>query len=178
MFIPAHGDILDIPADALICSANPFLTLSGGVGGAFLMRYGGDMQDALTRELSLRGVRHVPQGTVVPMLPFASPYRVVLHAVAVDGLYRSTPAIVTKVLAECLLVARMHKARRIAVPALATGYGRLTLEQFSQGLHALPDAAHQDLELLVCLRHEEDVERVLPGNTGLQVRREEKKPCH
>ncbi len=170
MLIPTHGDILDIPADALVCSANPFLTLSGGVGGAFLMRYGGDMQDALNRELALRGVRHVPQGTMLPMLPFASPYRVVLHAVAVDGLYQSTPDIVTKLLGVCLVEARKHKAKRIAIPALATGYGKLTLEQFALGLHALPDAAHQDLELLVCLRHAEDVERVFPGTAALQGR--------
>jgi O-acetyl-ADP-ribose deacetylase (regulator of RNase III) len=40
------GDILDIPADVLVSSANVYLTLSGGVGGAFLRRYGVAMQDA------------------------------------------------------------------------------------------------------------------------------------
>ena len=41
------GDILDVSADVLICSANVYLNLSGGVGGAFLLRYGTSMQDAL-----------------------------------------------------------------------------------------------------------------------------------
>ena len=30
-----HGNILNEPADVLICSANPFLNLSGGVGVGF-----------------------------------------------------------------------------------------------------------------------------------------------
>ena len=32
------GDILDVPADVLVCSANVYLNLSGGVGGAFALR--------------------------------------------------------------------------------------------------------------------------------------------
>jgi O-acetyl-ADP-ribose deacetylase (regulator of RNase III) len=34
------GEILDSAAEALVCSANPQLNLSGAVGGAFLLRYG------------------------------------------------------------------------------------------------------------------------------------------
>ena len=41
------GNILDEPADVLVCSANPHLTLSGGVGADLLARYGGRMQSAL-----------------------------------------------------------------------------------------------------------------------------------
>src|SRR5437763_11221519 len=49
-----HGDILDEPADVLICSANPFLTLSGGVGGALLLRYGPSLQSELNEYLAGR----------------------------------------------------------------------------------------------------------------------------
>ena len=73
-----HGDILDVPADILICSANVYLTLSGGVGGAFLLRYGPEMQENLRQYLTARGVRHVPRGSVVEMPPCGSPYRAVL----------------------------------------------------------------------------------------------------
>ena len=41
------GEILELSADALICSANPQLNLSGGVGGEFLLRYGESMQHFL-----------------------------------------------------------------------------------------------------------------------------------
>jgi hypothetical protein len=43
----AHGDLLDTDADGLLCSANPSLNLSGGVGGAFSMRFGPEMQTFL-----------------------------------------------------------------------------------------------------------------------------------
>jgi len=33
-----HGDVLDVAADALVCPANVYLNLSGGVGGAFSLR--------------------------------------------------------------------------------------------------------------------------------------------
>ena len=43
-WVVKHGDILDEPADVLVCSANVNLSLSGGVGGAFLRRDGPEMQ--------------------------------------------------------------------------------------------------------------------------------------
>src|SRR5215475_3687224 len=92
------GDLLDVPADVLVCSANIYLTLSGGVGGAFLLRYGPAMQESLFQYLLDRNKSHVEQGEVVAMEPCGSPYRAVLHAVAVDGLYDTTPEIVAAVI--------------------------------------------------------------------------------
>ena len=60
-----QGDILDEPADVLVCSANPWLNLSGGVGGEVLLRHGPQMQQELHRLLAARGLRSVPQGEVV-----------------------------------------------------------------------------------------------------------------
>ena len=42
-----HGDVLDVEADVLICSANVSLNLSGGVGGALMGRYGEGLQQEL-----------------------------------------------------------------------------------------------------------------------------------
>src|SRR4051812_30921239 len=97
-----QGDILDVPADVLVCSANVYLNLSGGVGGAFLLRHGPAMQEALHRHLAERGIRHVNQGDVVRMPPCGGPYRAVLHAVAVDGFYESSPEVITAVVRESL----------------------------------------------------------------------------
>src|SRR5215468_8973021 len=96
------GDLLDVPADVLVCSANVYLALSGGVGGALLLRYGPAMQEAPQRYLLERGIRHGERGDVVLMPPCGSPYQAVLHAVAVDGAYESSPAVVAGVLAESL----------------------------------------------------------------------------
>src|SRR4051795_407916 len=86
-----HCDILDEPADVLVCSANPWLNLSGGVGGEVLLRYGPRMQEELHRHLAGRGLRWVPQGEVMACGPCGTPYRAVLHAVAVDCFYGSSP---------------------------------------------------------------------------------------
>jgi O-acetyl-ADP-ribose deacetylase (regulator of RNase III) len=128
------GDILDVPADVLVCSANVYLTMSGGVGGAFLQRFGPAMQESLFQYLAVRGVRHVNQGDIVEMPGYGSPYRAVLHAVAVDGMYDTTPAIVTDLIVACLRRAGDLAARSVALTALATGYGRQSIAFFANAL--------------------------------------------
>ncbi|MEM6506506.1 MAG: macro domain-containing protein, partial [Planctomycetota bacterium] len=85
-----HGDILDEPADVLICSANPFLTLSGGVGGALLQRYGDPLRIELEEVLKSRSVNYVDRGSVIVTFPSDTPYKSIIHAVAVDGMYESS----------------------------------------------------------------------------------------
>ncbi len=58
----SHADILDTEADGLICSANPSLNLSGGVGGAFLLQYGTGMQEILHSHLRSTGQRFIEPG--------------------------------------------------------------------------------------------------------------------
>ena len=156
-----HGDILDLPADVLICSANVYLTLSGGVGGAFLLRYGPAMQDALGQYLADRGVRHVPRGTVVEMPPCGSPYRAVLHAVAVDGFYATTPEVVGGVILDGLWRAGALSARTVALVGLAMGYGRLPVAGFARGLRQVLGADFPPVEVVVIgLRSRDDVEEL------------------
>jgi len=143
------GDILDIPADVLICSANVYLNLSGGVGGAFLLRYGSEMQMALHRYLAECNLRHVPRGTVVCMPSFRSPYRAVLHAVAIDAAYESSSAVVEVIVRDCLVKASAQCARVVALPALATGYGKLSIDDFIRGIQPLLIETFMPLEEVV-----------------------------
>src|SRR6185436_483244 len=96
------GNILDEPADVLVCSANPHLTLSGGVGADLLARHGSAMQSALEEIVRHRTPHFVPQGEVVPYSDATLPYRAILHAVAIDGWYDSSPQIVEKTVATAL----------------------------------------------------------------------------
>jgi O-acetyl-ADP-ribose deacetylase (regulator of RNase III) len=156
------GDILDVPADVLICSANVYLTLSGGVGGAFLLRYGPTMQTALECYLRDRGIRHVEQGDVVCMPPCGSPYQAVLHAVAVDGFYQSSANIVATVLGESLRRAAALEAHTVAVTAVATGYGRMSMPEFAVGLQQVIGKAFPPVDCVsLGLRSPEDVEQLL-----------------
>ena len=156
-----EGDILDVPADVLICPANVYLTLSGGVGGAFLLRYGPAMQDALQQYLTDRGVRHVERGDVVEMPPCGSPYQAVLHAVAVDGFYASSPEVIGEVVAASLQRAASLSARRVALAGLAMGYGRLSVAEFARGLRPVMGRSFPPVaEVVISLRSRHDVEEL------------------
>lgn len=160
-WIVKAGDILDEPADVLVCSANPYLTLSGGVGGAFLLRYGSSMQDALNAYLSERSVRHVPRGTLVPMPPCGSPYRAVLHAVAVDGNYQTSPEVLRDLMGRILDEASRIGAASIALPALATGYGRLPIRDFAAAMKPIRGTDDSSVvRTTIVLRDESDAEHV------------------
>ena len=143
------GDLLDVPADVLICSANVYLTLSGGVGGALLLRYGPAMQEALARHLTERGVRYVERGAVIAVDGCGTPYRTVLHAVAVDGLYETNMEVVSHIIANSLQMAAQQSARTVALAALATGYGRKSMEFFASALMPIIDRDVSPIQTVV-----------------------------
>jgi O-acetyl-ADP-ribose deacetylase len=116
------------------------------------------MQFALERYLLDRGIRHVERGAVVEMPPYGSPYRAVLHAVAVDGFYASSSEVVSEVIAASLGRAAALSAQKVALAGLAMGYGRLPVAAFAAGLgrvigRAFPPVA----EVVLCLRSGDDV---------------------
>jgi O-acetyl-ADP-ribose deacetylase (regulator of RNase III) len=153
-WVLTHGDILDVPADVLVCSANVYLNLSGGVGGEILRRYGDAMQKALHGYLTDRGLRFVEPGTVVAAPPCGAPFTAVLHAVAVDGFYQSSPAVVRETVRTALGMAAGLGAKRVALTALATGYGRLSMRQFAEGVGPLYGVMFPPVEeVVVCVRH-------------------------
>lgn len=155
------GDLLDVPADVLVCSANVYLNLSGGVGGAFALRYGSTMQDFLQAYLAWNGLRFVRRGAVVEAPPCGGPYRVVLHAVAVDAAYDTSPEVVAAVLAECLIRSAAHGARSVAMTAVGTGYGRLSLPEFAEGLRRVMGRTFPPIERVVLgVRSRHDAEEL------------------
>jgi O-acetyl-ADP-ribose deacetylase len=143
------GDLLDVRADVLICSGNVWLNLSGGVGGALLGRYGDAMQTALHRHLHDRNLRHIPPGTVVTLPSLGTPYRQVLHAVAVDAFYEATVQRVTQLYDECLRQAATSGARTVAAAALACGYGRMSAADFAQALAPIVERTYPPVETVV-----------------------------
>ena len=162
------GDILEVPADVLVCSANVHLNLSGGVGGAFALRHGPAMQEALHGYLARNGVRFVRRGDVVGMPPCGGPYRAVLHAVAVDAAYETTPEVVAGVLGESLRRSAALGATSVALTAVGTGYGRLSLSGFADGLRRVMGQEFPPVESVVLgLRSRHDAEEL--GELGLAL---------
>lgn len=148
-----HTNLLREPADALIVSANPQLNLSGGVGADLLNRYGEAVQTELHYHLKKIGRRYVEPTGVVPTFGGGVPYKVVLHAVAVDAFYETSPAWVEACFRKALELAAKYDARSVAAAALATGYGRLPLVDFAAGLRPLLRLEFPPLEqLTLCLK--------------------------
>ena len=130
-------NILDEPADILICSANVNLQLSGGVGADLLARYGKAMQGALLAHLQTREPHCAQRGEIVVYSGPEMPYRAVLHAVAINGWYESSPEVITDIVRRALKMAAEKEARKVALTALATGFGRLTFAEFAEGIRPL-----------------------------------------
>jgi O-acetyl-ADP-ribose deacetylase (regulator of RNase III) len=146
------GNLLDEPADVLVCSANAHLTLSGGVGSDLLARFGPRMQIALEQIVRQRSPHFIPRGEVISYSDDSLPYRAVLHAVAIDGWYDSSPAVIQEIVAKCLALAASAGARRVALTALATGFGHLTLAEFSEGIRPLAAQEFPPVEeVCICL---------------------------
>jgi O-acetyl-ADP-ribose deacetylase (regulator of RNase III) len=95
------------------------------------------MQAALEQIVRQRTPHFIPQGEVVPYSDATLPYRAILHAVAIDGWYNSSPHIVEETVATALRLAAGYGAKRVALAALATGFGHLSLAEFAEGVRPL-----------------------------------------
>ena len=144
--------IIDEPADVLICSANVSLNLSGGVGADLLGRYGMTMQNELHRIMAARTPHVARQGEVFAYSGTELPYKAVLHAVAVDGWYHSSPDVVRKIIEQSFQMAMSLNAKKVALTALATGFGDLTLEDFADAIRPLLNQDFSPIkEVCICL---------------------------
>ncbi len=156
-------NILDEPADVLVCSANCFLNLSGGVGGELLLRYGATLQKQLHNMLKERSPRAANPGEVFTMTDPKLPYKAVLHAVAVDAWYHSSPAIVREVVVRALEKSAKFQAKKVALTALATGFGDMNLAEFGKVVMSIKSDEFPPIEEMVICLEEEDRAREL-GN--------------
>src|SRR5262249_47452628 len=91
------GNILDVPADVLISTANPWLQMTGGVNLAIMVRPKGEfVYDELQRHLLSTGKRFVDPGTIVRTGPGSLPVKHILHAVSIDPSYDSSITLVAE----------------------------------------------------------------------------------
>jgi len=146
------GNILDEPADVLVCSANVSLNLSGGVGAELLGRYGPAMQTVLHNALRMRTPRAAQRGEIVECRMNDLPYIAVLHAVTMDGWYETTARIVRETVSAALHKARSLGAKKVALSALATGFGNMTLADFAEAIRPLLPIDWSPIEeVCICL---------------------------
>ena len=154
------GDVLDVPADVLIATANPWLQMTGGVNLAIILRpKGEDVHAELQTYLPATKPRVVGPGTVVRTEPGSLPVKHILHAVAIDPSYDSSVALVASTISAALAQARDLGARTVTLPALATGFGPLTITDFAEALKQALARDWSPIESLkVVLRNEDDAD--------------------
>jgi O-acetyl-ADP-ribose deacetylase (regulator of RNase III) len=156
------GNVIEVPADVLISTANPWLQTTGGVNLAIMVRRRGEfVHEELQRHLLASGNRYVEPGTVVRTGPGSVPVKYILHAVSIDRSYDSSVELVRDTIIKALEQARALDAKVVTMPALATGFGPLSMDDFTNALRQAIERDWAPLESLkVVLKQEEDVDRV------------------
>jgi O-acetyl-ADP-ribose deacetylase len=159
------GDVLDVPADVLISTANPWLQMTGGVNLAIILRPQGELVQAeLQRYWHDVGTRYVEPGTVVCTGPGSLPVQYILHAVSIDPSYDSSVELVAATLVRALTQARELGARIVSTPALATGFGPLSMEEFATALSRAAERDWSPLQTLkVVVKTEENAKAIRTG---------------
>ena len=163
--IVKQGDLLDEASDVIVSTANPNLLMSGGVNGAILMRGGHDVQREVQVHLQRIGRKHVVPGTVVITDPGPLACKFLLHAVSINAFYESDEALIAETVSNIFRAAFELGARSLSMPALATGYGPLQVEEFArglrQGIERFEDSDQlKEIELRIVIWRDADVERV------------------
>ncbi|QDV27576.1 macro domain-containing protein [Aureliella helgolandensis] len=111
------GDVLDASADVLICTANPWLNMSGGINGAIRERCD-EIQAELRTHLDSIMQSAVPAGTVVRTSAGSLPFSHIIHAVAIDPFYDSSHQLVAATLTAAFELACSLGARSVSLPTL------------------------------------------------------------
>lgn len=159
----SQADILDTAAEGLICSANPSLNLSGGVGGAFLLRYGAGMQAFLHGQLRSTGQRFIEPGRAVLAPPCGSPYKAVAHAVAIDGFYDTSCDFIRSAYEDAIDQLAKASCRTIAAACLACGYGRCTIEKFMEAITPLVTKPYPTVETMTLVTTNAELAEAIGG---------------
>jgi O-acetyl-ADP-ribose deacetylase (regulator of RNase III) len=136
--------------------------MTGGVNLAIILRPQGEfVHEELQQFLPPTAPRYVPPGTVVRTGPGSLPVKHILHAVAIDPSYDSSVTLVATTITAALTQARALGAKVITMPALATGFGPLSMEDFASAVKEATARDWTPLETLkIVLREEDDAEIV------------------
>ncbi|WP_372368835.1 macro domain-containing protein [Candidatus Uabimicrobium sp. HlEnr_7] len=154
------ANIIDEEVDILISTANPSLNMSGGINGAILQRGGMGVQQELRDYLQKQNRHWVKEGTIVVTSPGPLKVKRIFHAVAINGFYESSCQLVSELLRSLWKKCEEYHGKTVAVPALATGYGPLSIQEFAEALcNSLSESIRIE-KLNVVLHKQEYVEIV------------------
>lgn len=161
-----YGEILDLPADGLICSANVQLNLSGGVGGAILLRYGDEMQRWLHDFLRERKLKYSRPGECVIAPSRGTPFKAVAHAVAIDGFYETSPEVIEQAYDTALRALAAQGCHTVAAACLGCGYGRFPVSEFAKVIDSVRRKAHTGIDQVTLVTTNSEIVDALRPHLG------------
>ena len=126
--VTVRGDLCLRAVDAIVNAANSHLWMGGGVAGAIKRRGG----EHIEQEAMAQGP--IPVGAAVPTGAGRLPARYVVHAAVMGPDLVTDVATVRTATESALAVARTLGLRTVALPALGTGVGGLSLPQVAQAM--------------------------------------------
>jgi O-acetyl-ADP-ribose deacetylase (regulator of RNase III) len=120
----AEGDLASIQVDAIVCPANNFLQMRGGLARDLRVKGG----DSIEREAMNIGI--LDSGSAVITSAGRLPCRFIIHAPTV---YRpmdtASPLSITLATRAALECAEVNSIASVAIPALGTGTGAVSFDQ-------------------------------------------------
>ena len=154
------GDIIREQTEGLVCSGNVYLNMSGGVNGALLQAGGETMQVMLHEYLEKSGRKFVEPGFTMRIGPEPFHFKSIVYTVAIDAFYETSIELVEKSLTSALKLLQQDGCKTVAIPALATGYGRLSKSDFGKAMrqcHENTNWPFEEIRVVLCCdsdRHE------------------------
>jgi O-acetyl-ADP-ribose deacetylase (regulator of RNase III) len=150
--IVVQGDITRRPVDVIVNAANSSLLGGGGVDGAIHRAAGPDLLHAC------RLLHGCPSGSAKATAGFRLAAKWIFHAVGPvwNGGGKGEPELLANCYRTCLDLAREHRAKSIAFPAISTGiYGYPKSEAAEVAIHTCRiHASGLDLIEFVCFDEE------------------------
>jgi len=132
------GDLVEQPADAIVNAANSDLLLGGGVAGAIRSRGG----PAIQLECDAHGPVKVGEAAITTGGDL--PARYVIHAASMALGGRTTAQSLRSSMDHVFRLAREHKVRIIAVPAVGTGIAGFPMDECARVMRDCVDRALAD----------------------------------
>lgn len=132
-----HGDITEVPADAICTSTNTRLTLMMGTGGAVRERGGFEVLRACEDLLARSGRSQLPPGSAHATTAGKLPYKAAIHCVASDpNTHISSEAIIAACVRNALARADEIGCAKLVMPVFATGHARFSFPKAVRAIAA------------------------------------------
>lgn len=119
-----QGNIIDMPVDYIVNAANPELWMGSGVAGAIKWAAGLEVEQ---EAMKLAPIEH---GAAVLTSSGKLPHKGIIHAAAMSIIGLVTKESLRRSFGEIEAILREVDANSVAIPALGTGVGGFSMEEF------------------------------------------------